>query len=487
MNVILQQRGRAYMSVEQEKLYTERLHRYVTACYNKKPDRIPIRLFAEELAAKYAGYNNFEAAVDHELQFDVNRKFAVDMKCDAIQTNSIVNWMGMMKALGWKGIVFPGIGLPVESCAQWTEPDDEEHAFLKADEYDRFIDDPTAFLLEAWLPRFTDHIQPVGKPVTFEHNMAFINGTLAYDLFFNTWGTKTLELIEAGVVPAVSSVLKAPLDILGDKLRGYVNLVYDLHDRRDRVIAACEALMPHLHHMVAATADSDRNIPSIIWMHRGSVPFITPRDFNEIYWPTLRPIIEELWAQGQQIILYAEGNWEAHLEAFAELPEKSAIFHVDRTDIMKAHEILGHKFCLSGGVPNDLLTIGTPGDVRSYCKKIIESVARDGGYIMDAGALILDDAKIENIRAMIDYTLEHGIYSQSSGSSLSLDEVKRCNRPEPGSHSFHRFDREPGVCIPWEEKKKELPPITGDEALVRKTWERIDAMGYFFLWVNLTW
>ena len=92
------------MSVEQEKLYTERLHRYVTACYNKKPDRIPIRLFAEELAAKYAGYNNFEAAVDHELQFDVNRKFAVDMKCDAIQTNSIVNWMGMMKALGWKGI-----------------------------------------------------------------------------------------------------------------------------------------------------------------------------------------------------------------------------------------------------------------------------------------------------------------------------------------------------------------------------------------------
>lgn len=39
-----------------EQLYLQRLNRYVTAMRNGKPDRIPIRPFAE-FAAKYAGYS----------------------------------------------------------------------------------------------------------------------------------------------------------------------------------------------------------------------------------------------------------------------------------------------------------------------------------------------------------------------------------------------------------------------------------------------
>jgi hypothetical protein len=42
--------------------------------------------------------------------------------------------------------------------------------------------------------------------------------------------------------------------------------------------------------------------------------------------------------------------------------------------------------------------------------------------------------------------------------------------------------RRPGVCIPWEEKKKEFPEITGDEALVKKTWEDVDSLGYVYIW-----
>jgi len=42
--------------------------------------------------------------------------------------------------------------------------------------------------------------------------------------------------------------------------------------------------------------------------------------------------------------------------------------------------------------------------------------------------------------------------------------------------------RPPSVCIPWEEKKKELPTISGDQKLVRKVWEDIDALGYMYIW-----
>ena len=472
---------------EKEDLFKQRLTRYVTALYNHKPDRVPLRIFAEEFAAKYCGYSNYEVACNHELQFDVNRRFAVDSGIDAIQTNSIVNWFGMQKALGWKNITFPGIGLPVDGTNQWSEPTTEEDAFLKTNEYDELIADPSAFLVNVWLPRFTTHLRPLGEPVTFAHNMSLINGILAYSLFFNTWGAKTGELIRAGVVPAVSSVLKAPLDILGDKLRGYMNLCLDLDERRDKVIAACEALMPHLFNLVVGSADPERNIPSIIWMHRGSVPFISPRDFTDIYWATLKPIIEELWARGQQIILYAEGNWDHHLETIAELPEKSVIFHVDKTDLARAHGILGHKFCLSGGVSNNLLANGTPSEVRASCKSVIDTAAGDGGYIMDASALIMDDAKIENVKAMIEFTLDYGTYSQSGPAVSDLDEVKKVAKPQPKGIHFPEQKRKPGVCVPWEEKKSELPKIEGDEAFAQRVWEKVDSLGYAFCWTNLTW
>ncbi len=40
----------------------------------------------------------------------------------------------------------------------------------------------------------------------------------------------------------------------------------------------------------------------------------------------------------------------------------------------------------------------------------------------------------------------------------------------------------PGVCIPWEEKRKELAEIKGDESLIRRIWEDNDALAYMYIW-----
>ncbi len=182
------------------------------------------------------------------------------------------------------------------------------------------------------------------------------------------------------------------MDIIADKLRGYMGLCMDMLTQPEKVLAACEALMPHLCHVAHADGGSrEATCPIGYWMHRGCVPFVTPRSVRHIYWPTVKPIIEELWASGHQTLFYAEGNWDHHLESFAELPDRSIVYHVDQGDIFKVHRALGHKFCLSGGIPNVLLAFGTPDDVRACCKKVIDGVARDGGYIMDASAIMQND------------------------------------------------------------------------------------------------
>ena len=52
---------------------------------------------------------------------------------------------------------------------------------------------------------------------------------------------------------------------------------------------------------------------------------------------------------------------------------------------------------------------GTPDDVKAYCKRIIDYTRGKPGLIMDA-ALMLDEARPENLKAMFDFTREYGVY-----------------------------------------------------------------------------
>jgi hypothetical protein len=362
---------------------------------------------------------------------------------------------------------------------QYREPS-QQQAFMRADEYDQLIDDPTGFLLNVWLPRVSSAVQKPGEPATEENNLSFLKGGMAMMEYFGGFGVQNARLrAESGTVSAIAGIFKAPMDIIADKLRGYLGLVEDLFERRDKVVAACEALMPHLCHVARMTADPERLVPIGYWMHRGGVPFVSPEIFKNIYWATVKPIIEELWADGHQTLFYAEGKWDHHLESFAELPERSIVYHVDQGDIFRAHRVLGEKFCLSGGVSNVLLGCGTPDDVRRRCKEIIDGVAHDGGYILDASAIVQNDAKVENIQAMTDFTREYGVYSSGGTSTVAKPQSAACRtsgiRPKDGK-------KLPGVVVPWADKQKQLPTLPGDETVVRDVWEHIDSLANTYIW-----
>jgi uroporphyrinogen-III decarboxylase len=60
-------------------------------------------------------------------------------------------------------------------------------------------------------------------------------------------------------------------------------------------------------------------------------------------------------------------------------------------------------------VPTDILCTGTTDDVKAYCKQLIDVAGKGGGFILSSG-VILDTAKPENVRAMIEFTKEYGTY-----------------------------------------------------------------------------
>ncbi len=395
---------------DKQTLFQERLKRYVTAMRNEKPDRVPVRPFAAEVTAVHAGFTCQQVTHDYRYAFEAILQCCRDYDWDATVPNMVYVWTGLVKSLGIKYYAVPGIEVSADTGFQYMEPP-ENGAWMREDEYDIFVKEPIDFLANVWFPRVTQHVAPPGSPASFRGNMAMLSGMASMKNYFAAYGPHINRMTnETGTPCAISGILKAPFDIIADKFRGYRALCMDLYRQPDKVVALTEALTPHLAFVAEQTADPGRNLPVGLWLHRGCLPFLSPKQFEKFFWPSLKQIICTLWSKGIQTLFYAEGEWNGNLKYISELPDKSIVYHVDRGDIFEVHKAVGHKFCISGGIPNDLLAFGTPDEVKQFVKKVIQGVGKDGGYIVDACAIMQNDTKLENLRAMGEAAYEYGVY-----------------------------------------------------------------------------
>lgn len=133
------------------------------------------------------------------------------------------------------------------------------------------------------------------------------------------------------------------------------------------------------------------------------------KQFETFYWPTLKGLILGLIEAGLTPCPFFEGDYTSRLEYLLELPRGKVLGHFDNSDMHKVKEVLGKKMCIMGNAPSSLLQTGTQQDVKDYCQKLIDVVGTGGGFILSPRSSI-DEAKPENIKAMLDFTKEYGIY-----------------------------------------------------------------------------
>ena len=465
-----------FESLQAEKLYNERLNRYVTAMNGGTPDRIPIRFFFQEAAAKYCGLTTQQVACDYRLAFDCTRKMAKDMNVDACMLNAIWSNYGVGKSLGLKYMKIPGVDVSIDSVTQYSEPENEDDLFLHADEYDEFINDPTSFIFEKWLVRASYRLTN-GK-VNAEHNMALIGGAMSYANYMNSFGEFAAKLKADSIVSANAGMIKAPFDILADKFRGYLPLAIDSIERPEIVYKACEALMPHIVANALASADPDQNVPITLWAHRGCVPFISFDTFDKIYFATLKPVLEEITSKGYQVLFYGEGNWEPHYDSLLTLRENALIYHLDKGEPKNLRK-LKEKFSVSGGLSYDVLARGDEHDVKNHMKELFAAIKNGGGYILDATALMLNDIKHQNIETAVNYTMEHGVYSQTSKPR------KKAFFDAPSINDNTKTA--PNTTRPWEVESKNYQNLEGDIELVKNSWNAVDILPYNYVWTTVLW
>ena len=189
--------------------------------------------------------------------------------------------------------------------------------------------------------------------------------------------------------------------------RSFQMLIADLFRRPEKFLAAAEASLDEqiplgIKNFNAVKKTKKWGYLSIqIGMTTGSM--LSPKQFDKFYWPFAQRLIRALVDADITPWLHCDSNWTPFLERFTELPKGKVVLDLDGlTDIFKAKAILRGHLCISGDVPAALLKLGTPQEVSTYCKKLIDIVGDGGGFILSSGCSVPLDARLENVKALVD-------------------------------------------------------------------------------------
>ena len=183
----------------------------------------------------------------------------------------------------------------------------------------------------------------------------------------------------------------------------------DMFRQPDKVLQACDMILEMTLARPAPKPNKFGNIRVFMTVTRGSDDFLSKKQFDKFYWPTFSKLVHFLIDKGMTPCIFFDGNCDSRMEYLLEFPRGSMLVHIDRTDIYRAKEILRDHLCIQGNVPSTLLQAGTVQDVKDYCKKLIDVVGKGGGFILSPRSST-ESVKPENLKAMINFTKEYGVY-----------------------------------------------------------------------------
>jgi len=417
-----------FQSPQAEKAFKERATRLKDAIQLKKlPDRVPVFTIYGFYPALYAGFTPQEVMYDYDKTNMAWKKYVLDFAPDGHIGPWVPGSGKVFDILDYKLYKWPGHGVAPEHSYQCNEGE-----YMKADEYDAFIDDPSNFYSNIYLPRIFGALQaftaphiadvlemyggsllfiPYGLPPVQAAYKALLEAGNEALKYIGAVGAHNNELAAAGFPAFWLAPAKAPFDMIGDTLRGTKGIMTDMYRQPDKLLKAMEVLTPLVVKNAVAGANMG-GVPIVaIVMHKGADGFLSNEQYKKFYWPGFRKVIMGLIDEGMVPFCFAEGGYNTRLEIVRDLPKGKVIWWLDHTDMAKAKKILGDVACIGGNVPPDLLAVGKPQEVKDYVKKLIDTCAKGGGYILGNGTVI-EQAKPENLHAMIDTAKEYGVYKK---------------------------------------------------------------------------
>ena len=409
-----------------EQLFAERQQRMRDAHVLKQPDRIPIQLGLSYMLAELGGVTKQELHDNPKKAQEILEAAALRFQPDTVM--GVFSGPEVLRAVGDKTWKYPGYGLGPNDTFQFVEGE-----YMKVEEYDDFLEDPSDWATRVYLPRtctkleglamlprlslncFGLGLRPVAvlaAPEVVEAAKALYEAALASAETMKRAMESAQRLAALGFPPieVFGLFAPAPYDAISDTLRGMRGIMLDMHRHPEKVLAAEEKVKSIIikDAVEASKATGFKYAGSML--HRGSDGFMSLKQFERFYWPQLRDMWLELIDNGITPFVFYEGVWDERLEYLAELPKGKTIGMFQSSDIFRVKEVLGDTMCIYGGMPNSLLASGTVQEVRERTHQVCEVVGKGGGFVMTTEVGEMEGSKPELVQAWVDATKEYGVY-----------------------------------------------------------------------------
>jgi hypothetical protein len=419
--------GIKFFSEEAKKNYKIRAQRIVDVYNVKEPDRVPYALPTAGLPLEQAGINMNTAMYDYEKTIkayaNFNEKYSAELEFYA---NPMTFPGKVLDLLDYKIYAWPGHGIPANAPG-WQYIEGE---YMKPEEYDDLIRDPSDFWLRTYLPRvfgvfegfrafgpltgITENVHipyftPLASPKMQESLQRLIDIGKEYQRLAKIGAQFAGQGIARGFPVTPASFGKAPFDTLGDTLRGTKGIIEDMFRRPQKLLKALDVIADLSINEVLKSPNFPRLVQVHYPLHKGADGWMSEKQFDTFYWPSLKKMMDAFINEGLIQSHFAEGSYNTRLHKVDQFPKGTVVWYFDRTDMFEAKKKLGAKCCIQGNVPASLLLTGTAKDVKEYCRKLIVECGKGGGYILSAGNAG-GTPPMANLKAMVEAVKEYGVY-----------------------------------------------------------------------------
>jgi hypothetical protein len=397
-----------------EDLYQEREKRITDAIELREPDRVPMFM---QIPTQRFGSHPKEAI----------RRGALYFEPDMCSSMNFMSASNVWEILDVKDKVWPGHGLPKEAFGHQAI----EGEFMKADEYDLFLKDPTGFNLRYYLPRVYGALQPLSRLPSL--NMLYNSGIEGVTALFASpefeqmakalskagqemkklrGGPRNVpdDLVLLGFPPFShfgNAPRGAPFDIISAHLRGMTGSMLDMYQRPQKLLEACE-MIADMQIAAATPADPEKSgalkragMP--LW--RGDKVFMSQKQFETFYWPGLKKVMQAAIDLGYIPMPLFEAEFGDRLECLLDLPKGKVIASVEHMDVVRAKEILRGHCCVMGKGPHSLRYRSIK-EVGEYYRDLVKVAGKGGGFLL--WMMLPGNAELEDIKAMVDSVKEAG-------------------------------------------------------------------------------
>ncbi len=306
---------------------------------------------------------------------------------------------------GWDGMLLPGYSLPLTphlysgvAIGKTINPGRElgendvaqfvETVALAREDYDGIIKLGWNLFRENVKDRFNPH--PPERIIGWTQNQME-----QYKYELERWKSK-------GIRSLCGAITLSPLMILSTS-RSLLEITKDIYRIPDQLEAVMDAMVDDLIADALEAAKISGEPGVMLVMERGGCFYYSLKIYERFEYPYMKKMVDAFAAEDLITVMHLDQDYAMNLPYFKDLPPKMVVAELDSmTDIFKAKEVLKGHMCIAGDVPAALTCLGTVEEVEAYCRKLIDTVGQDGGFILSTGCTCPVDCKIENLQVMVN-------------------------------------------------------------------------------------